>query len=382
MELEEIFIPAWRFDSFAKDLMDKFPNNPPYSDMVEILKYTDGSMLPKLKTKVNGKRVYVAASPRSGDSTEIKRDQLYHMFKATGLVAKENGAKEVVGIMSEHFHDRSHREKENECVFAKQIAKEFKIAGFDKILTMAVHSKDLYEFYKNAYGTDGKDILYSLDPSLIQAHMFSNIIHEFKIKERGIIVGLDEGAKVWVEGHRNYLKPVLELEELYFKKKRADPNNPKSIISEISSKIDSLEDSVLLITDDKGDTLGTFFRTMENIQKMESGKPKYVFLAVPHALLNRTANKIIESLGVNLISSTSNPTIKEKEHIKRLPIFWYDSANYFYSAIEECVRNNKHPDEVFNSSYPLWAVQNLYEVVQRPQKLVKYKGDFSANAFL
>lgn len=388
--LEDIVIPAWKFDSFAEDLMAKLSMTDSFDDLVEIKEYTDGSTLPILKTDVEGKRVYVAASPRSGESTEIKRDKLYHMFKATGLAAQENGAVEVIGVMSEYFYARSHKQKKGEGRFARQMAHELSSSGFDKVLTMAIHSTDLYSFFEEAYQVeDGKKVLYSLDPALPQTDILLNALHQSNLLHEKplIFAGVDEGAKVWVERHKSYSpKNNTDIKEFYFDKKRLNPNNLQQTTSKIrerSDNLESLQGSVLFIPDDMADTCGSLFRTMETIEKADLGKPDYVIAALPHALLNEAAHKIIKSLGINLIASTSNPTRRTKPHITELPIFWYNPVDYFHQAIEKCIKKDQTTEEVFNpSNYPLNTAQQLYTIEQEPPQLIKYKGDFNPANFL
>jgi phosphoribosylpyrophosphate synthetase len=388
-ELEEIVVPAWDHDKFAESLMEKFHGNPPYQEIVELLKYTDGSILPRLKISVKGKRVYVVASPRSGDSSEVKRDQLYHMFKATGLVAKENGAKEIIGVMAEHFYARSHREKDGECVFVRQITRELNAAGFDKILTLAIHSNHLYNFYKEVYKVDdGKKILHSLDPTPIQVHLLLNLLKTFNLEDKKLLIAtLDEGANTWADSHKKWLESsCLENSDIgyvCFNKHRLKMNDAKNVETKLVDKEKHFDNTILFIPDDMGDTFGTLYKSLKVLVDSKQGMPEYVIAAFPHALINKTAPKIIDALDINLIASTSNPTRRTKPEISELPIFWYDPVNYFFEAIEKCIRKGKTLEEVFTpKNYPLWHVQGLYEIAQGPREIRKFTPDLSAEAFL
>lgn len=394
--IEELVLAAWQHDEIAKKLIEHFPDNPPYEKAIRLIDYKSGGMLPRIEVDVTGKRVYVVASPRSKESTEIDRERLLHMLEATCVAARDNGAKEVIAIMSEHFHDRAHREVKGEPVYARQVAHRMKAAGVDKVMTLAVHSTDQYVFYAEAYGLckpedpkevkieRGHQVLYSLDTAPISTHLFLNLRQKFGLEGKTVyVIRLDQGAERWVSPHIAWLGQSglkgLDVKRIDFEKHRNVPNDPRSVVTNLLTNVESIEGAVIFIADDKADTLGTIHGALKYlVEREQKGVPAYVFAALPHTLIYKRGHDVVDHLGINIIGSTSNPTRRTKPHIAGLPIFWYDPVNYLFEAIQRCIREGKKPGEVFTpQNYPLFTTARLYSLVKEPATLRRFETKFS-----
>ena len=412
--INEVVLQGINHDGFGESIASHFLGSPSFSNSVRTHHYWDGSsvnMLAKdaeknLKVDVKDKRVYVVVSPRSGDSTDVKINDLYHLFKTTAHSAKKAGAAEIIGIMSYLFYGRSHREVPGEPVFMELLPGELRLAGFSKIMTLAAHNReDTYREFAKAYGVpDGRKVLYSLDPTLIQADIFLNQLRRNGLTGRRIVIGeLDKGAVQWTRPYLETLEklggiPRSQLSIARFKKERLEPGNPRLTEASLDSYVDldsrALEgfaETVFVPVDDIADTLSSIYWALLAVHASGRGDPEYVVANLPHALLYKNAPKIVDSLGINLISSTSLPTRRTKEEIKPLPITWYDPTNFFMRAIRGCIGNGQTLDEVFERDYhSLGYVKELYNLVlpepgtqkQGLLELRKFTPDFSARPLM
>lgn len=403
---DKVFCSVTEYNEFGHKVAEFSRQNEDIDHVMDPKLFSSGEFCPKFKVPLSGKTVYISATP----DLEIGPQAMTMRVCLAADAAKQNGAKEVVLIAPDLNYSRQDRSPRDDKKLkgqpfsAELQAKFFYSSGIDKILTVHLHSKKIYNIYGNIYGAQeikafnqnndqskeqieakkediGTSVVYNLNPNPIFAHYFkfnSSLTKEYGPDYDGkdiVFISPDLGARYHIFDLRR-LCFFPESSYCNCKKIRGSANNPDDMtieLDEFSPNFDGLENKIIIIGDDMVDTGGTIKNTCLALMNNENngyGKPKGIILEFTHPVLAGKSYRLIQqrvgSIRPREIVTTNthpyiedrrNPGWKKYSSVLRL-------AYLISDAIRDCVEPGISPKEFYkyDSVEELMQVENLYDI--------------------
>ena len=239
----------------------------------EVLRFSDGEIMARCKSEVQGKICYIVQSTVS-PSTETIFEVL--MF-ADAL--KNAGAFEVVLIAPYFGYSRQDRVAlKGEPITAKLVAKMIEIAGISRVICADLHTQQIQGFFSIP--------VLNIDTSVLFGKYFSKRFDELGINHSDVcVVSPDHGS---ANRGRDVSSELNGASLAVIDKRRPAPNK-----SEVINVVGDVKDKICLVVDDIVDTGGTINNAVD---ALISKGAKEVYVAATHAILSK---------------SSLNPKIKE-----------------------------------------------------------------------
>jgi len=401
---DKVFCSITEFNEFGHKVAEFSGQTEDIDHVMNPRIFSAGEFCPKFKIPLDGKTVYINATP----DVEIGPQAMLMRICLAADAAKLKGAREVVLIAPNLFYSRQDRSPQEDKKLdgqpfsARLQSKMLYSSGIDKILTVHLHSKKIYNIYGEIYGAHeikkfdqnhdkseealeakkeelGRSVVYNLNPCPIFAHYLkfnSSIAKAYGIGYDGkdvVFISPDKGAKFHIS---NLQKLCFFPKSSYCncKKIRKSANNPDDLkveLDEFSSNFDGLENKIIIIGDDMVDTGGTIKNTCNALMNGEGyGKPKGIILTFTHPVLAGTSYKMIQQrIGSikpqEIVTSNTHPYIEDRRNpgwkkyssVLRL-------AYYISDAIKNCVEPGISPKEFYqyDSLEELRDVEKLYDI--------------------
>lgn len=237
----------------------------------EFKRFADGEAQIVLGQDVRGSECWVLGTNAPPDQKIVELIFLCHTLK-------NNGAKKVILILPYFAYTRQDRKEKHKGLAMDWFAKDFKISGVDKIITVDIHSPIAKNFFKMP--------LISLSP----AQIFSDEIKRISFSN-ATIVAPDMGAIKRCQE----VKKILGLKEQtpYFIKKRDGQIISSVLYGKVREKA--------IIIDDILDTGGTLIVACKHLKE---GGVKDIVIFVTHGLFTGKKWQELWQLGVKKIYAT------------------------------------------------------------------------------
>lgn len=230
----------------------------------EVLRFSDGEIMARCKSEVQGKICFIVQSTVS-PSTETIFEVL--MF-ADAL--KNGGAFEVVLIAPYFGYSRQDRVAvKGEPITAKLVAKMIEIAGISRVISADLHTQQIQGFFSIP--------VINIDTSVLFGSYFARRFDELGIKHSNVcVVSPDHGS---ANRGRDVSSELNGASLAVIDKRRPAPNK-----SEVINVVGDVKDKVCLIVDDIVDTGGTVNNAVEALLAQGA---KDVYVAATHAILSK-----------------------------------------------------------------------------------------------
>lgn len=229
----------------------------------EIDHFSDGELLVRNLSDVDGKTVYIVQST-SAPSTQS-------VFEIVIFVdaLKNSGAKEVILITPYYGFSRQDRvAKEGEPITAKVVAKMFQAVGINKLIAVDLHTGQIQGFFSCP--------VINLETSHLFAGYFLKRFEELRIQHSDIVVvSPDHGSSFRA---RDLSSEFNGASLAFIDKRRPAPNK-----SEVISVVGDVKGKICLLIDDIIDTCGTVNHACDAL--FEKGA-KEVFVCATHAIFS------------------------------------------------------------------------------------------------
>ncbi|MBI4441066.1 ribose-phosphate diphosphokinase [Candidatus Woesearchaeota archaeon] len=341
-------------------------------------KFSSKEFCPHFNVDVSGRKVYLIATQGPYQNPQ----EMAMRILLAGNAAKENGAKHVTAVLTDHPYGRQDRgPQEDEKMKGqphsiKAMARAFCGAGIDRILTMHMHSKRIKDVYAEVYGRPGEDVLYNISPECIVADYLRHR-SSMRVVENGqnlVFIGVDKGSIPFVTNLMRQMD-VPDAGLLVFKKTRAMPNkeNAVCIETDYSWNVTTLEGKTIIIADDIIDTGGTIRNICGYITRR---KPGDLYLYFTHAVCAGESYRdkqhdLLKTGAKEIICANTRPYIsdpdKQDYDFKAIATVLC-TEKMFAHAIRTCCEVNKAPEEV-----DVAPAERLYDIKRSERHFLERK---------
>ena len=327
-------------------------------------KFSSNEFCPKYNVDVKGKRVYLIATQGPFQNPQ----EMSMRIALAASAAKEHDAKHVTVIATDLPFSRQDRGNKDDPKMkgqpcsAEVQAKIFYNCGVDRVLTIHLHSKKLYDIYSKVYGKDGRDVLYGLTPDFLIAHYlkFKSGLNMDPEGKDLVFVAIDKGIEQFITKVKDMMGvPGAGL--MTFEKIRKTPNKSDSVSVEgiKNYNITTLENKKILILDDIWDTCGTmesFCNWLKYIYPKQSGslgQPKEFYMYATHPVFAGNAymekQRVLAEIGAKeYICTNTRPYIAyENDYLFEEKATILCIEKLLGNAIINCCEKNKHPDDYY-----------------------------------
>jgi phosphoribosylpyrophosphate synthetase len=362
---------------FAQAIADALGKEIDVEDVMELEKFSGGEYRPKFRIDVVDKTVVLV-------TTEGPFQNPMDMVFRTGLcalAARQNGAREVISVMTDFPFGRQDKDpphctkKEPDDRFKGEpntvrfVARTLKAGGVDKVLSMHIHSENIFDYFGEEYGADGRSIIYSISPH----HMVANYIRTQssildKIKDGGRNIGVvspDEGARQATECFIRTLD-LPKITHLKLDKHRKIANDETEMFITFSNANEVLlsgfcfEDAIIIYYDDMIDTGGTPTKGVKAITNVanqfvadKSRMPKYIMYATMPVFGGGTykavQKRMLKSIpSIEFVLTNARPFIEEGQTYKfKEKTTVLGVAKLYADAIINCCLAGTRPEDCY-----------------------------------
>lgn len=263
----------------------------PLSD-VEIIRFADSECRVRIKEDVSDKDVFIIQTLSSPVDENLMELLLL------GDAVKRGEARRIIAILPYHGYARQDRvHREGECLSAQVVAKLIESVGFDKLITVELHSDTSLGFFKvPVVHLPGLSVF---EPELL------------KLKDDLVVISPDSGAAKRAQKFAEDLDVPLA----YIEKKR-DLNQPHKILS--MKVIGDVKDKIAVVVDDVIVTGGTLVNAA---YLLKAKGAKEVMAVATHADFVGGADKILKDSPFEQIWVTDTIPILDNLRFKKLRIF-------------------------------------------------------------
>jgi phosphoribosylpyrophosphate synthetase len=299
------------------------------------------------------------------------------------------GAKKVTAIMTELPFARQDKNPlsspklEGEAFTVRTVAKILHACNVDRVLTVHMHSQELYRVFEEEFKRPGKDVLYNISPAPLVAYylMRQSSLDISNGGEKVCFISPDQNARKFVEELRT-LMGLPNATTVYFEKAREVPNKPEAVTvkiinhDELKRKNFSFDGKYLIYADDSVDTGGTLIKTRNWIYGVFSeldhglGRPAGIYYYFTHAVnegehFKENQEKLVKRLpAIEYICSNTRPYISDQQSYRfkeRCSVIRV--ATLISDAILNCCMKNIYPEDYYH--------YNSFEELERA---IKAKG--------
>jgi len=373
-------------DEFSQKIAEFAGQTIDITDTVEPSRFSGGEFRPRYRVDLHEKELALIASE---GPWQVPIEMLARTCLMAYSAKKHHGAKKVTAVMTELPFDRQDKdpnkyEKVKQDAFtAEWMAKILHASGVDRILTMHMHSLDLYDIFEREYKKPGRDVIYDISPHFILAYylMRQSSLDISNGGEKVCFISPDQNARRFVKNLMN-LMPLPNAVFVDFEKARDAPNNPDAVVIKIQN-LDELkrinftfEGKYPVFTDDKLDTGGTLIKTHNWIHEKYPefahglGLPAGMYYYFTHPVLKGKSffeiqEKLVKELpAIEYITTNTRPYIGTEQGYRfkeRCTVLRF--AALFADAILNCCEKNIHPDDYYK-----------FDSFEELEKTIKEKG--------
>lgn len=261
---------------------------------IEITRFIDNECRVYLKEDVKEKQVFILQS-----LSQIADQNLVELC-LIGQAAKTLGAKEVVAVIPWMGYSKQDKEfRKGEAVSAQLVAKFIEVAGFDRVITIELHSEKVVPFFH-------------VPVVELSTHKLLAVALPKKSRlslESGVVVSPDKGGKSRAE---RFAKegglPIVYLE------KHRDLTTREV---KVTSASEDVRDHDIVIFDDIINTGATAVKTSEFLKAHGAGK---IFFLATHAVLAGEASAILASSPIDEVIVTDTIAIPPEKKFSKLHV--------------------------------------------------------------
>lgn len=259
---------------------------------VEIIRFADSECRVRIEEDVEDQDVFVI------QSLSNPVDENLMELLLLGDAVKRGEARKVIAVLPYHGYARQDRvHRPGECLSSSVVTKLIESVGFDKIITVELHSDAILGFFKIP-------LIHLSGLSLFKSEIE-------KMKNDAVIISPDAGAVKRSQGFAEDLDLPLALIE-----KKRDLNELHKIIS--MKVVGDVTDKIAYIVDDVIVSGGTLVNAAYLLKQMGA---KQVIAAATHADFVGGANKILQDSPIDRIWVTDTIPISEEKKFAKLTIF-------------------------------------------------------------
>lgn len=261
---------------------------------VEIKRFPDGECRIRVRREVKDKEVFVL------QSLSTIADQSLMELCLLGSALKRLGSKKLTAIITWMGYSKQDKEfRRGEAVSAELVARFIETAGFNKVITVELHSSKIKEYFKIP---------------VVELSAKSLIVDELRVtgyglKDDFIVVSPDKGGV----GRSGEFAKIAGLPIAYLDKSR-DLVTGKVTIHGIDKSINA---KTVIIYDDIINTGSTAVETAKFLHA--KGAKKIIFIGI-HAVLSGMASKNIQNSFIDEAITTDTINIPKEKLFKKLKI--------------------------------------------------------------
>lgn len=230
----------------------------------EVVKFSDGEIMARCLSEVNGKTCYIIQSTIA-PSTET-------IFEIVVFVdsLKNAGAKEVILVTPYYGYSRQDRvARTGEPITAKVVAGIIENSGISRVISVDLHTQQIQGFFSIP--------VINIETSTMFGKYFAKRFDELGIDHKEVVVvSPDHGS---ANRGRDVSSELTGAKLAVIDKRRPAPNE-----SEVTDVVGDVKGKVCLVVDDIADTCGTINNAVEAL--FEKGA-KEIFVGVTHAIISR-----------------------------------------------------------------------------------------------
>ncbi len=259
---------------------------------VEITRFIDNECRVYLKEDVKGKQVFVLQS-----LSQIADQNLVELC-LIGQAAKTLGAKEVVAVIPWMGYSKQDKEfRKGEAVSAQLVAKFIEVAGFDRVITIELHSEKVVPFFHIPVS------------ELSTRPLFGGALGRKGIGKNSVVASPDKGG----QSRSAIFAKDFGLEIIYLEKHR-DLTTGEVNVAGASADV---RDKDIVIFDDIINTGATAVKASEFLKAHGAGK---IFFLATHAVLAGEASTILSSSLIDEVIVTDTVAIPPEKRFSKLRV--------------------------------------------------------------
>lgn len=258
----------------------------------EIIRFADSECRVRVEEEVEGKDVFVI------QSLVNPVDENLMEFLLLGDAIKRGEARKLIAVLPYHGYARQDRvHRPGECLSAHLVAKLIEAAGFDKLMTVELHSETILGFFEIP-------VVHISGLSVFQSEVE-------KIKNDAVVITPDAGALRRSQKFAQSLDLPLALIE-----KKRDLDKAHKIIS--MRVVGDVKDKIAIVVDDVIVTGGTLVNAAYLLKQKGA---KMVIAAATHADFVGGADKILQDSPLDKVWVTDTIFVPEEKRFPKLQIF-------------------------------------------------------------
>lgn len=274
---------------------------------VEIIRFADSECRVRIEEDVEDQVVFIVQSLSNPVDENLM--ELLLMGDAT----RRGEARKVIAVLPYHGYARQDRvHRPGECLSSAVVTKLIESVGFDKLITVELHSDAVLGFFKIP-------LIHLSGLSLFRKELE-------KDKKDLVVISPDAGAVKRSQGFAEDLDVPLALIE-----KKRDLNQAHKIIS--MKVVGEVKDKIAIIVDDVIVSGGTLVNAAYLLK--EKGA-KQVIAAATHADFVGGADKILQDSPIDRIWVTDTIPVAEERKFAKLKIF--PIAEILASAMKKMIK--------------------------------------------
>lgn len=274
---------------------------------VEIIRFADSECRVRIEEDVEDEDVFII------QSLSNPVDENLMEFLLLGDAVKRGEARKVIAVLPYHGYARQDRvHRPGECLSSAVVTKLIESVGFDKIITVELHSDAIMGFFKIP-------LIHLSGLSLFRTEIE-------KDKKDIVIVSPDAGAVKRAQGFAEDLDVPLAFIE-----KKRDLNQAHKIIS--MKVVGDVKEKRAFIVDDVIVSGGTLVNAAYLLK--EKGA-KQVYACATHADFVGGANKILQDSPIDKIWVTDTIPLTDEKKFAKLKVF--SIASIVASAMKKMVK--------------------------------------------
>lgn len=259
---------------------------------VEIIRFADSECRVRIEEDVEDQYVFIIQSL----SNPVDENLIELLL--LGDAVKRGEARKVIAVLPYHGYARQDRvHRSGECLSSAVVTKLVESVGFDKIVTVELHSDAILGFFKIP-------LIHLSGLSLFKTEIE-------KMKNDVVIISPDAGAVKRSQVFAEDLDLPLALIE-----KKRDLDQPHKILS--MKVVGEVKDKIAFIVDDVIVSGGTLVNAAYLLKQKGA---KQVIAAATHADFVGGANKILQDSPIDRVWVTDTIPVPEDKKFAKLQIF-------------------------------------------------------------
>lgn len=230
----------------------------------EVVKFSDGEIMARCLSEVNGKTCYIIQSTIAPSIETI--------FEIVVFVdsLKNAGAKEVVLVTPYYGYSRQDRvARPGEPITAKVVAGIIENSGISRVISVDLHTQQIQGFFSIP--------VINIETNTMFGNYFAKHFDELGIDHKDVVVvSPDHGS---ANRGRDVSSELNGAKLAVIDKRRPAPNE-----SEVTDVVGDVNGKVCLVIDDIADTCGTINNAVQAL--LDKGA-KEIYVGVTHAIISR-----------------------------------------------------------------------------------------------